>query len=82
MAQTLCAPSLGGARSKSALTDAESGAPGSTYGARALKRVIQRGLWNPLASLIPGGPVTDGDMVDVPSNSQGLTINGQLAGAA
>jgi ATP-dependent Clp protease ATP-binding subunit ClpB len=54
----------------------------STYGARPLKRVIQRALQNPLASLILEGGVKEGDTVHVSSGSQGLTINGQLAEAA
>jgi ATP-dependent Clp protease ATP-binding subunit ClpB len=54
----------------------------STYGARPLKRVIQRNLQNPLASLILEGAVKDGDTVHVSAGSQGLTINGQLAEAA
>ena len=54
----------------------------STYGARPLKRVIQRGLRNPLASLILEGSVKDGDTVHVSAGKQGLTINGQLAEAA
>ena len=54
----------------------------STYGARPLKRVIQRSLQNPLASLILEGGVKDGDTVHVSAGSQGLTINGQLAEAA
>ena len=54
----------------------------STYGARPLKRVIQRSLQNPLASLILEGGVKEGDTVHVSAGSQGLTINGQLAEAA
>src|SRR5689334_13808666 len=54
----------------------------STYGARPLKRVIQRNLQNPLASLILEGVIKEGDAVHVSAGSQGLTINGQLAEAA
>jgi ATP-dependent Clp protease ATP-binding subunit ClpB len=54
----------------------------SVYGARPLKRVIQRGLQNPLASLILEGAVKDGETVHVSAGSKGLTINGQLAEAA
>jgi len=54
----------------------------STYGARPLKRVIQRNLQNPLASLILEGVIKEGDTVHVSAGSQGLTINGQLAEAA
>jgi ATP-dependent Clp protease ATP-binding subunit ClpB len=54
----------------------------STYGARPLKRVIQRSLQNPLASLILEGSVKDGDTVHVTASRDGLLINGQLAEAA
>lgn len=47
------------------------------YGARPLKRVIQRALQNPLAGMILEGKVKDGDAVSVSAGSQGLTINGQ-----
>jgi ATP-dependent Clp protease ATP-binding subunit ClpB len=54
----------------------------STYGARPLKRVIQRSLQNPLAGLILEGAIKDGDTVRVSADRSGLTINGQLAEAA
>ncbi len=54
----------------------------STYGARPLKRVIQRSLQNPLASLILEGAVKEGDTVRITANRDGLMINGQLAEAA
>ena len=54
----------------------------STYGARPLKRVIQRSLQNPLASLILEGSVKEGDTVRVTATRDGLLINGQLAEAA
>jgi ATP-dependent Clp protease ATP-binding subunit ClpB len=54
----------------------------STYGARPLKRVIQRSLQNTLAGLILEGAVKDGDTVHVSAGPQGLTINGALAEAA
>jgi ATP-dependent Clp protease ATP-binding subunit ClpB len=54
----------------------------STYGARPLKRVIQRNLQNPMASLILEGAIKEGDTVLVSAGSQGLTINGELAEAA
>jgi ATP-dependent Clp protease ATP-binding subunit ClpB len=44
------------------------------YGARPLKRVIQRTLQNPLAQLILQGDVRDGDRVSVSAGSDGLTI--------
>ncbi|HJS87706.1 MAG TPA: ATP-dependent chaperone ClpB [Acetobacteraceae bacterium] len=54
----------------------------SVYGARPLKRVIQRSLQNPLAQLILEGAVTEGDTVTVSGGPQGLSINGRLAEAA
>jgi ATP-dependent Clp protease ATP-binding subunit ClpB len=54
----------------------------STYGARPLKRVIQRGLQNPLAGLILDGSVKEGETVRVSAGAEGLRINGQLAEAA
>ena len=44
------------------------------YGARPLKRVIQRSLQNQLAQLILQGEVSDGDTVAVGAGSDGLTI--------
>jgi ATP-dependent Clp protease ATP-binding subunit ClpB len=54
----------------------------STYGARPLKRVIQRSLQNPLAGLILEGGVKEGETVRVGAGADGLVINGQLAEAA
>jgi len=47
------------------------------YGARPLKRVIQRELQNPLASLILEGKVLDGSVVAVSAGPDGLEIQGQ-----
>ncbi len=47
------------------------------YGARPLKRVIQRELQNPLASMILEGEIADGDAVAVSVEDGGLTINGR-----
>ncbi len=52
------------------------------YGARPLKRVIQRSLQNPLAGLILAGKVADGEEVKVSAGKDGLTINGVKAAAA
>tara|TARA_Y100000031_G_scaffold137099_1_gene161739 strand:- start:120 stop:2717 length:2598 start_codon:yes stop_codon:yes gene_type:complete len=52
------------------------------YGARPLKRVIQRSLQNPLAGLILAGKVADGEQVKVSAGKDGLTINGVKAEAA
>ena len=54
----------------------------STYGARPLKRVIQRSLQNPLAGMILEGAVAEGQTVRVSAGPAGLTINGALAEAA
>ena len=43
----------------------------STYGARPLKRVIQRGVQNPLAWMILEGGVKEGDTVHVSAGKQG-----------
>ena len=52
------------------------------YGARPLKRVIQRTLQNPLAGLILEGEVQDGEVVRVTAGDDGLVINGIKAVAA
>jgi ATP-dependent Clp protease ATP-binding subunit ClpB len=52
------------------------------YGARPLKRVIQRSLQNPLASLLLEGAVTEGQTVRVSAGEAGLAINGRLVEAA
>ena len=49
------------------------------YGARPLKRVIQRDLQNPLATKILEGIIADGDTVRVTADSKGLHINGEMA---
>ena len=52
------------------------------YGARPLKRVIQRELQNPLAQLILAGKIADGSRVPVTAGEGGLVINGELVKAA
>ena len=52
------------------------------YGARPLKRVIQRSLQNPLAGLILEGSIKDGQAIHVSASNDGLSINGKLAEAA
>jgi ATP-dependent Clp protease ATP-binding subunit ClpB len=47
------------------------------YGARPLKRVIQRRLQDPLAQMILEGKVGDGASVKVSASKTGLTVNGQ-----
>ncbi|MFD2233701.1 ATP-dependent chaperone ClpB [Phaeospirillum tilakii] len=51
------------------------------YGARPLKRVIQRTLQTPLAGMLLEGAVKDGDTVTVSAAEGGLLINGRSAGA-
>jgi ATP-dependent Clp protease ATP-binding subunit ClpB len=51
------------------------------YGARPLKRVIQRHLQVPLAEKILAGEIADGDTVQVSANAQGLLINGSAVSA-
>ena len=46
------------------------------YGARPLKRVIQRELQNPLATMILEGRIADGQTVKVGAEGGELTING------
>jgi len=46
------------------------------YGARPLKRVIQRSLQNPMAGMLLAGDIHDGETVKVSSVSDHLTIDG------
>src|SRR5450631_1254226 len=52
------------------------------YGARPLKRVIQKSVQDPLAEMILAGAIKDGEKVRVSAGKQGLTFNGKLAQAA
>ncbi|KRR30068.1 ATP-dependent chaperone ClpB [Bradyrhizobium retamae] len=52
------------------------------YGARPLKRVIQRNLQDPLAEMILAGEVADGDLVVISSEGNVLTFNGKAAQTA
>jgi ATP-dependent Clp protease ATP-binding subunit ClpB len=52
------------------------------YGARPLKRVIQRELQNPLAQMILEGRIKDGDTVKVGARDGQLAINGEAVKAA
>jgi ATP-dependent Clp protease ATP-binding subunit ClpB len=52
------------------------------YGARPLKRVIQKAVQDPLAEMILAGTIKDGEKVSVSADKQGLTFNGKLAKAA
>jgi ATP-dependent Clp protease ATP-binding subunit ClpB len=53
-----------------------------SYGARPLKRVIQKFVQDPLAELILAGGVKDGERVVISAGKQGLTFNGQELAAA
>jgi ATP-dependent Clp protease ATP-binding subunit ClpB len=52
------------------------------YGARPLKRVIQKNLQDPLAEMILSGRVKDGEKVTISASKLGLTFNGKGATAA
>jgi len=52
------------------------------YGARPLKRVIQKSVQDPLAEMILAGSIKDGEKVTVSAGKEGLTFNGKLAQAA
>jgi ATP-dependent Clp protease ATP-binding subunit ClpB len=47
------------------------------YGARPLKRVIQRRLQDPLAQMILEGRINDGSDIKVSASKTGLTLNGE-----
>jgi ATP-dependent Clp protease ATP-binding subunit ClpB len=49
------------------------------YGARPLKRAIQRAVQDPLAEMILAGRVHDGETVKLSSGDAGLTFNGEVA---
>jgi ATP-dependent Clp protease ATP-binding subunit ClpB len=51
------------------------------YGARPLKRVIQRNLQDPLAELLLMGKIADGQKVTVSAGAEGLIIDGHEVGA-
>jgi ATP-dependent Clp protease ATP-binding subunit ClpB len=52
------------------------------YGARPLKRVIQKSVQDPLAEMILAGTIKDGENVKVSADKIGLTFNGKMAAAA
>ena len=49
------------------------------FGARPLKRVIQRTLQDPLAEMILAGDVLDGDLIPVSAGVEGLVIGNRIA---
>jgi ATP-dependent Clp protease ATP-binding subunit ClpB len=52
------------------------------YGARPLKRVIQKSVQDPLAEMILSGRVKDGEKVTISATKFGLTFDGKVAAAA
>jgi ATP-dependent Clp protease ATP-binding subunit ClpB len=52
------------------------------YGARPLKRVIQRSLQNQMATLLLEGALLEGETVHVSTGPDGLVITGKMAQAA
>ena len=52
------------------------------YGARPLKRVIQKSVQDPLAEMILAGTVKDGETVEISAGPQGLTFNGHAVAQA
>lgn len=49
------------------------------FGARPLKRVIQRALQDPLAEMLLAGDIADGDLVPVTAGAEGLIIGDRVA---
>jgi ATP-dependent Clp protease ATP-binding subunit ClpB len=52
------------------------------YGARPLKRVIQKSVQDPLSELILSGRIKDSDTVSISAGRGGLTFNGAAVAAA
>src|SRR6186713_82905 len=52
------------------------------YGARPLKRVIQRSVQDPMAEMILAGEIADGDTVKIATKGNVLTFNGKPAQTA
>jgi ATP-dependent Clp protease ATP-binding subunit ClpB len=52
------------------------------YGARPLKRVIQKSVQDPLAELILSGRIKDGETVKISAGREGLSFNGTPVAAA
>jgi ATP-dependent Clp protease ATP-binding subunit ClpB len=52
------------------------------YGARPLKRVIQKNLENPLATSVLEGNIADGAVVTISAGEDGLIVNGRQMRAA
>jgi ATP-dependent Clp protease ATP-binding subunit ClpB len=52
------------------------------YGARPLKRVIQKSVQDPLAELLLSGKIKDGEKVTISAGSKGLSFNGAAVAQA
>ena len=52
------------------------------YGARPLKRVIQKSVQDPLAEMILAGKVRNGDRVAISASAKGLVFNGEAVPTA
>jgi ATP-dependent Clp protease ATP-binding subunit ClpB len=52
------------------------------YGARPLKRAIQKAVQDPLAELILSGRIKDGEQVSVSATARGLVFNGEAVAEA
>jgi len=52
------------------------------YGARPLKRAIQKSVQDPLAELILSGRIKDGERVAISAGTHGLVFNGEAAAQA
>ncbi len=53
-----------------------------SYGARPLKRVIQKNVQDPLAEMILSGQIADGETITVSADKNGLTIAGRVVSKA
>jgi len=51
------------------------------YGARPLKRVIQKYVQDPLAEMVLSGKIHDGETVAITAGKDGLMFNGEAAKA-
>ena len=49
------------------------------YGARPLKRVIQKYVQDPLAEMVLAGKIRDGETVKITAGKDGLMFNGAAA---
>ena len=52
------------------------------YGARPLKRTIQKNVQDPLAELLLSGEIKDGDTVQISADENGIIVNGQAVSRA